>query len=191
MKPQKGISPLTILRVAVLLAGAALFFSCQEGLDEVPGFEIDEYPALTVRNLNSTQTDSGKVQFIMKAPILHHYSRAVDEPYTHFPEGFEVTFYDGNPNPVAFVSARKAKHFEEKQLWELRERVELHNTANNELLETELLYWDEEKELIYTDRFVRITGPDRRVEGYNFSSDQRFAHWRIERGTATIYLRDR
>jgi hypothetical protein len=60
----------------------------------------------------------------------------------------------------------------------------------NEILETELLYWDQDKGSVYTDRFVRITSEDQIVMGTGFESDQRFVNWKIRNVSASFYLKD-
>ena len=41
------------------------------------------------------------------------------------------------------------------ELWEVRDSVVAIN-ENNDILETELLFWDELKDIIYTDKFVAL-----------------------------------
>jgi len=59
-----------------------------------------------------------------------------------------------------------------------------------ERLETELLFWDQNKELIYTDRFVKITTEDQIVQGYGLESDPRLSRRRIKNLSATIYINE-
>jgi len=60
----------------------------------------------------------------------------------------------------------------------------------NDKLETEQLFWDQEKDIIYTERFVKITNEDQTVIGTGFESDPRLNRRKIKDVTATIYLRD-
>ncbi len=175
--------------IAVLLAGAAIFLSsCDNSLEIIPGADVSSLPSLIVRNFETVQTDSGRVQMVLKSPLMER--RTIDdETYNEFPKGVEVIFYDGRKEQVASVSSQFAKYHESKRLWELRYGVRAHN-EQNELLETELLYWDEEKELIHTEEFVRITGEERIISGTGFESDTRFSRWEIRNGNAIIYLKD-
>ena len=57
-------------------------------------------------------------------------------------------------------------------LWELRDDVVVINDKG-EKLETELLYWDMKKEIVYSDRYSRLTADENIIEGNNgFKSDQ-------------------
>ena len=58
----------------------------------------------------------------------------------------------------------------------------------DERLETELLYWDREKELVYTDRFVKITTEDEIVMGIGLESNPRFTKYVIKNVSATISI---
>jgi len=59
-----------------------------------------------------------------------------------------------------------------------------------EKLETELLFWDQRKDLIYTDRFVKITTEDQIIQGYGLESDPRLTRRKIKNLSATIYIND-
>jgi LPS export ABC transporter protein LptC len=175
--------------IAVLLAGAAIFLSsCDNSLEIVPGTDVKSLPLLTVHNFETVQTDSGKVQMVLRSPLMERRT-IEEETYNEFPNGVEVIFYDGKKEQVASVTSQYAKYSESKKLWELRYEVKARN-EQNELLETELLYWDEEKELVHTDKFVRITGEERIISGTGFESDTRFSRWEIRNGNAIIYIKD-
>jgi hypothetical protein len=49
---------------------------------------------------------------------------------------------------------------------------------------------DQKKELIYTDRFVKITTEDQIVQGYGLESDPRLSKRKIKNLSATIYIND-
>lgn len=59
-----------------------------------------------------------------------------------------------------------------------------------EVLETELLFWSQPRDRIWSDRFVRFTHNDQIVMGTGFESDSRFSNWTIKNVTGTIYIRD-
>jgi lipopolysaccharide export system protein LptC len=54
-------------------------------------------------------------------------------------------------------------------------------------LETELLYWDRVKDLVYTERFVKITREDEIIMGTGFESNSRFDSYTLKNTSATIY----
>jgi LPS export ABC transporter protein LptC len=178
-----------IKRIAVLLTGTAIFLSCDNDIEVATNVEVLKLPTLTIKNFRSEHTDSGKLQVIIQAPIVERYTKDVD-PYSEFSKGIEVTFFNKMNEPSARLSSDYAKYFEGKKMWELRYNVKVRN-EQNELLETELLFWEEEKDRVYTDRYVRITRKDMIANGIGFESDSRLTKTRILKGHNTsIYVDD-
>jgi hypothetical protein len=60
----------------------------------------------------------------------------------------------------------------------------------NEKLETEVLFWNQEKDLIYTDRFVKMTSEDELIQGIGFQSDSHLTKRRIFKETGIINIKD-
>lgn len=177
-----------VKRLPVFLIIITLLTSCEKKIGYIPSIDLLTLPSLTVRNFETIYTDSGKVQLVLSAPLMESYSKASD-PYSEFRSGIRVLFYDGHKEPVASVTAKMAKYTDSKNLWELQDSVIAINEAG-EKLETELLFWDEKKQLIYTDRFVKITTEDQIVQGYGLESDPRLSKRKIKNMSATIYIND-
>jgi LPS export ABC transporter protein LptC len=176
-------------RLVFLLFLLLLFIvSCEKKPITFDRIDILTLPSLTARNFVTTYTDSGKLQLVLSAPLMESYDNE-DEPYSEFKSGLDVVFYDGHTEPVASVTAKYAKFTNSKYLWELKDSVIAINEAG-EKLETELLYWDQKKELIYTDRFVKITTEDQIIQGYGLESDPRLSKRRIKNLSATIYIEE-
>ena len=176
----------TSITLVIILAASLL--SCDRRIDIVAKAAILTLPSVTVKNFETVFTDSGKVQLIMTAPIMEQYDNT-DDAFSDFKSGINVLFYDGKRDPVGSVTAKYARHTESKSLWELRDSVVVINAAN-EKLETELLFWNQQKDIIYTERFVQITTKDRKIQGTGFESDSRLTKRKIRNVSATIYLND-
>lgn len=174
------------------LTGVFLFFlvvtavSCKKKIDTIPETYILTLPSLTVKDFETVYTDSGKVQLVLSAPVMESYKNT-DNPYSEFRSGLRVYFHDGNRESIATVRAKYARYTDSKNLWELKDSVIAIN-ENGDKLETELLFWDQKKELIYTDRFVKITNEDQIVQGFGFESDPRLTRRKIKNVSATIYV---
>ena len=67
---------------------------------------------------------------------------------------------------IGSIKAKYAKKLEDEMLWEARNEVVIIN-AEGKKLETELLYWDMKKELIYSDRYVKLSADGQIIEGNN------------------------
>ena len=174
--------------IAALVVIALSVISCEKKIGTIERIDILTLPSLTVRDFETVYTDSGKIQMILSAPIMESYDKT-DPKYSEFNSGLKVYFYDGRKEPTASVTAKYAKYTENKNLWELQDSVVAINEAG-EKLETELLFWDQKKALIYTDRFVKITTEDQIIQGYGLESDPRLSKRKIKNLSATIYVRD-
>jgi LPS export ABC transporter protein LptC len=174
--------PLLML-VIILLAA-----SCEKKIGIIRKSDIESLPTQTVKDFTTTYTDSATKQLVMSSPLMERYSNRKD-PYWEFKSGIKVVFYDGKKDPVGTLTSKYAKYAEDKKLWELKDSVIAVN-EKNEVMETELLYWDQSKELVYTDRFVRMTSEDQIVMGTGFQSDPRFMNWHIRNVSASFYIQE-
>jgi len=162
--------------------------SCESKIDTLKNTDILTMPSITGRDFETIVTDSGKIQLIMRAPLMETFNNTED-PYSEFRSGMKILFYDGHDEPIASATGKYAKYLNKKKLWELKDSVVVINEAK-EMLETELLFWDEDKDMIYTDRFVKITREDQTILGTGFESDSRLLSPVVKRVTATIFLPD-
>ncbi len=179
---------LRLIIIAALLSGAAFFFSCREKIEVVDTSLKPDVPTQVIHDFVTSYTDSAVLELELKAPLMKYYGKK-EEPYTDFDEGIEVFFYEGRDNMVGQISANFARYTEKDALWEVSDNVIAVNDEG-EKLETELLYWDEKKNLIYTDKYVRITQTDQIIMGNGLESDTKFDNWKIKDVTATLYIDD-
>ena len=177
-----------LTRPVIILLLSLAVLSCENKIDFIPKSDLLTLPSLTVKDFQTVYTDSGKVQLVLSAPIMEQYNNN-ESPYYEFKSGIKVIFYDGREKPSASVTSKYAKYTKSNSLWELRDSVVVINEGNDKL-ETEVLYWDEPKDLIYSDRFVKITNEDQIVMGTGFESDPRLIKRKIKKVSATIYLKD-
>jgi lipopolysaccharide export system protein LptC len=178
----------TTRAIILLLISAQALVSCEKKSGNYPAIDILTLPSLTGKDFRTIYTDSGLVQLELFAPLMESYNRN-DNPYTEFRKGIKVLFHDGHKDPVGSVTAKYAKYTQDKNLWELQDSVVAINEAG-EKLETELLYWDEKKGTIFTDRFVKITTEDQIIQGYGLESDTRLTKRKIKNLSAIIYIKD-
>jgi LPS export ABC transporter protein LptC len=178
----------TYIRVACFIVISGLFFSCENKVDLIPKSDFLILPSVTSKDFVTVYTDSGKLQLVLSSSLLEQYDTK-DLSYSEFRSGIKVIFHDGKKEPVGSVTAKYAKYTKNKDLWELRDSVIVIN-ENNEKLETELLFWNQQKDLIYTDRFFKITNPDQVTQGFGFESNSRLNNRKLKKVNAIIYLPD-
>ena len=161
--------------------------SCKTG-NKIQEFDISNLPALTVKYDTTVYFDSGRVVLRMTFPIMEQYDNPAN-PYYEFNMGLYVDFFDSDNKPSGSISSKYAKNTQNPNLWELRDSVVVIN-ENQEKLETESLFWDQTKDLIYTDKFVKFTSEDQIITGTSFESDTHLKKRIIRGASATIYINE-
>ncbi|HZM13977.1 MAG TPA: LPS export ABC transporter periplasmic protein LptC [Bacteroidales bacterium] len=173
---------------AALISGIALLSSCEKKQVVINDLVIKEMPSLSGRNVETMYSDSGKVTLVVRTPFIQQFT-AKEDPHTLFPEGLTVLFYDKKTKPQASITAHYARYTEKDEQWELRDSVVAVNTEGD-ILETELLYWSEPRDRVWSDRFVRFTLKDKIIMGTGFESDSRLTNGTIKNVSGTIYVND-
>lgn len=177
---------LTFFFAAMIIA--VLILSCQNKIELIPKSDLLSFPSLTVKDFETVFSDSGLVQLIMTSPLMEQYDNN-DSPYSEFTSGINVVFYNGQKEPVGSVTSKYGKFTNNDKLWELKDSVVVINESND-MLETEILFWNQDKDLIYTDRFVKITNENQIIQGFGFESDSHLNNRKIKKVRATIYFDD-
>lgn len=168
---------------------AGLSSSCEKKADRITSSDIMNLPSQTVRDGSTIYSDSGKIQIVMSAPLMESYDNT-DEPYSIFRKGIDLVYYDGKKDSVGRISAKYARYTAKKNLWELKDSVIVSNFESNYKIETEELFWDQQKDILYNDRFLKITSEDEIVYGTGFESDSRLNKRKIKNVSGPIYLHD-
>jgi LPS export ABC transporter protein LptC len=177
-----------LFRILACLGVSLVVISCENKIKFIPKSDLLTLPSLTVRNFETFYSDSGKLQLEMSASLMEQYLNN-ESPYYEFKSGIKVVFYNGKKDPEGTATSKYAKYTKSNNLWELRDSVIVINEGKDKL-ETEVLYWDQPKNLIYSDRFVKITSEDQIVMGTGFESDPKLTRRKIKKVSATIYLKD-
>ncbi|MFW5831070.1 MAG: LPS export ABC transporter periplasmic protein LptC [Prolixibacteraceae bacterium] len=177
--------------IAALLLGAAilLFSACENDIEKIKPFTAPEnLPDVEATNIETMFTDSGEVRFFLKAPrLLRFENEGKGKAFIEFPEGIELIKYNDSKEIISSITADYAKQFEKEKKWEAKNNVVATN-AKGDTLKTEYLIWEEEKERIYTEEFVKIIRPDQIITGIGFESDQSLQNWKIKNPKGTIYI---
>ena len=56
--------------------------------------------------------------------------------------------------------------------------------------DTDLLFWDEKQERVYSDKFIRIEQEDKIITGYGFESNQQMTEYQIYNNTGIFTVED-
>ena len=169
-------SRILYMKSIIVLLGAIMLLACKNDIKEVNALaEREKRPDMTGENLELVYSDSARIKYRVLAPEYIKVNRE-KEKYEEFPKGIHVLSYDPAGKMIGSIKAKYAKKLEDEMLGEARNEVVIIN-AEGKKLETELLYWDMKKELIYSDRYVKLSADGQIIEGNNgFHSDQNLNH---------------
>ena len=78
----------------------------------------------------------------------------------------------------ASIKADTAYYYDKKGLWKLIGNVKVSSLAG-ERFETSLLFWDQRKEKVYSDKFIKIEQAERVITGIGFESNQSMTLYKI------------
>jgi LPS export ABC transporter protein LptC len=165
--------------IAILSAIVALS-SCKpnkpEEIKELTNRE--ELPSMTIENLTSTITDSGRVKYRFMTPEMKQFDKR-EKPATEFNKGLHLIVYNKKETIDAQIKCKQAIYHQSEDLWELSNDVEAVNSAGD-VINTELLFWNTKKKIIYSDKFIKITTQTEIITGYGFESDEKMENYKIK-----------
>lgn len=167
---------ISLFRSITVLLGTVMLLSCKNDIQEVQKLVQEEVrPEMAGQQLEVIYSDSARIKYRIITPEYLKFTEG-SQKYEEFPKGIHVISYDKTGKEIGSIQSKYAKKLEDEELWEARDEVVIVN-AEGKKLETELLYWDMKKALIYSDRYVRLTADGQIIEGNNgFESDQNLNH---------------
>lgn len=177
--------PWTLLLLVMLLAG------CENDIERINMItDESEIPVVKSTNIEVIYSDSAKVKVQILAPFYQSYSNA-EEPYDEFPEGMDVFFYNDSGKIESEIRADYTIYYAREQLWHATGNVVAQRLDNGDALYTEELFWDMEKEQIYSNSYTRVHNEDNILYGKNgFKSNQDLSNWQLIGSSGTINVQD-
>ena len=107
--------------------------------------------------------------------------------YWAFEKGVYMEQFDSIFNVEASIKADTAYYYDKERLWKLIGNVDIQN-RKGERFNTELLYWNEATQKVYSDKFIRIQQPDRIITGHGFDSNQQMTIYTIRNIEGIFYV---
>jgi len=167
------------------------FVSCENDIKKINLITSKNlYPDESAKNIEIIKTNSGKIVYKLSAPEIQVFGKS-EKPYTLFPKGLTMLTYNNYPKIESSFSAEYAKYYENEKLWEARNNVEATNNKG-EKINTEQLFRDETKKIIYSNKFTRITSADGIFYGEKgFEADENFTKWKLKNiKNSTVNIKD-
>ncbi len=173
------LNSITIGIVAIVM----LFFytacgSKDKDLVEI-NYDLKTTPSMITDSVTALISDSGITRYKLVADIWAVYDKAED-PYWYFPEGIYLERFDSLFQVEAKILADTAWNYTDKKLWRLKGNVDIRNMQGEMFLSDEL-FWDQQKQTVYSDKYIQIKRGATELKGYGFESNQQMTEYRIFR----------
>jgi LPS export ABC transporter protein LptC len=170
--------------VAIL---SCFIIACSNDLDDIRKVTVtDNFPDQTATDLRMVNTDSGKVQFSVKAKIMETVNKPA--PMTYLKDGLEVVFFDKQGNKEAILTAYYGERNETSGEMFVRDSVVLVNLKEEQQLETEELFWKNDS--VFSNKSVIVRTKDATLFGKGISADQTFTIFNIKHPTGKREIKD-
>lgn len=177
--------PVRLCLFALLLA--VLLPCCKNDMQEArlvtarANTQIEQGKNVTIR-----YSDHGKIKIKAEAKTLTRFN--TDRPYMEFSDGIKVSFYSVDGQVSTTMVADYASAVESSSIMTARKNVEVIN-AKGEKLNTEELIWDEQKKVLYSNAFVKITTAEEIIYGNGMEANEDFSDYVIKKITGKVKVK--
>lgn len=174
------------LGLTALILLSTLFASCAKEKQEYVHQKYDPelLPTIDTDSVTMKISDSGRVKYKVVTKRMQIFDQAKD-PHWLFPKGIYLEQYDSAFKVSATIVADTVWNFTRRALWQLRGHVVIKN-VKGATFKSEELFWDQRQQKVYTDKFIRITTPDRDLQGYGMDASQDLSQYQIRRASGTM-----
>ena len=179
------------ITVAVWATVMFLFFpSCggKKQSMEAAVNESDSLPDMSSLGVTSLISDSGLIRYkIITEEWLVFSNR--EPSFWAFEKGIYLEKFDTLFNIDASIKADTAYYYEPSKTWELKGNVKIQNQQGDKFT-TSQMFWSQDQERIYSDKFIRIEQLDKVLTGVGFESNQNMTSYQINNPEGIFYVEE-
>jgi len=172
----------TISTATVIMAVALSFLcgSCRKNTKQL-GEAItnrDSVSVMTTYGVDMLISEEGRIRYKVKAEEWKVFDK-MKPPFYALEKGVRLELLDSLQQVESLIEADTAYYYDE-YLWELRHNVHAEN-INKEKFDSQLMFWDRRKGLIYSDSLIRIEQENQVIVGHGFESNNNLTDYTIRR----------
>ena len=164
-------SHFSVIRVSVFFLSFFLLISCKNDLKKIYELETDTLPDLIVKEPVIIRSVSGKVDTKVEAPSMKRFSG--EAPYTEFPEGVFITFFESDKSMKSSLSAKYGVSKEKENTMEARNNVIIIDYTKGDTIYTEQVIWNQNTDTIHSDKPLKRINGENVTYGKGFTMDAR------------------
>lgn len=148
--------------------------------------ERDSLPMMKSVGVNTLVSDSGVTRYRIKTEEWLVYDRKKPS-YWAFEKGVYVEQFDSILTVEASIKADTAYYYDKDRLWKLIGHVQIQN-RKGERFKTELLFWNEMTQRVYSDKKIQIEQPDKIIYAHGFESNQEMTNYTLHNVDGVFYV---
>ncbi|HEY6974705.1 MAG TPA: LPS export ABC transporter periplasmic protein LptC [Chitinophagaceae bacterium] len=167
---------------AAIITGCFFICGCENSMQEVRDLGKKKIGQSIAENVVSYMSQNAIVKAKLTSPLM--ITTETDTAVVEFPKTLHVDFYDDSTNLESQLFAKYGRYLENKGRVFLRDSVVVFNVKGDTLF-TDELWWDREKEIFYTNKYVLIKQPYNQqfVGKDGMQADQSFKSWTLFNGS--------
>jgi len=139
----------------------------------------DSMSVMTTVGVNMLISEEGVIRYNVTAEEWKVFDQ-MKPPFNALEKGVRLELLDSLRQVESMIEADTAYNYYDQDLWELRHNVHAEN-IKKEKFDTQLLFWDNRKGLIYSDSLIRIEQDKQVIIGHGFESNNNLTDYTIRR----------
>ncbi len=159
----------------LLLFIIAVTSSCREDAD-ASALKVYDGPMKMTVNIHLLQSDSAIVRFDLKAPKQLEFANGNME----FPEGVEIQIFEKDGQLSTTIRADRGYLLNQENIFRGEGNVQVRNLIKDQKLQSEELFWDQRKKIIYTEKFVTVQDGETLFNGTGLEADETFTNYTLK-----------
>lgn len=180
-----------VIKIFTIVGLALILTACENDIEKINLLNTSsDYPNVIGEDIEVIYSDSAKIKVQMYAKELKQYNNA-EKPYSEFPQGMRVYFYDDSLEIESEIKANYAIYYNDDKLWHATGNVIVQNFNTGERLDSEELFWDEEKEIVYSESYTKIVNENGTFHGQKgFKSNQSLTDYELIGSSGVVNIKD-
>ncbi len=178
-----------LINKTLVIIAITTFFSCDDSstlLKQINTF--NENPVGIAYDINMTYTDSASIKARLEAPVHLDFSH-LSFKYSEFPDGLKVIFYN-EQNQENTVYADYGILYNQTKIVDLQGNVVL-LSYDGSRLETDQMYWDAEKEWLFTEEPFLFQNNDYNLAANRLDTNKEFSKFQTGKLSGTIAVEEK
>ncbi|MCO6564640.1 MAG: LPS export ABC transporter periplasmic protein LptC [Apibacter sp.] len=163
-----------------------VFISCSDEKGGDLGEKNTDFASRRIYNATITLTDSIYAIIKLRTPVMDEYE-FVQTPYTVFPKGLDMDFYQKGKDP-GHLKADYAKIIETIGWYEARKNVVIIN-SDKDTLKTNQIFWNKKERKIFSNDTVKIYRADgitTNISVNGIESSEDFKNFKLKKNRGTL-----